>query len=213
MITGTIKTQVDAIWNAFWTGGISNPLEVIEQMTYLLFIKRLDELHTAREKKAAMLKKPIENPVFGPDQQHLRWSKFRLLGDAPTLHRVVANEVFPFIKNLGGDAGDSTSPGVGYLGVGVVRGEPVPAAEFEVQTPGGPRRYIEVGQVAEAMRAAAADPERTEYFVPVEWIETVTESQAVRETGLFGNQNSAAKPKSPDWPVTVERLKQAFGIE
>jgi type I restriction-modification system DNA methylase subunit len=107
VITGSIKTQVDAIWNAFWTGGISNPLEVIEQMTYLLFIKRLDELHTGREKKAAMLKKPIESPIFGPDQQHLRWSKFRLLGDAPTLHRVVADEVFPFIKNLGG-ADDST---------------------------------------------------------------------------------------------------------
>ena len=107
MITGPIKTQVDAIWNAFWTGGISNPLEVIEQMTYLLFIKRLDELHTVREKKAAMLKKPIEQPIFGPDQQHLRWSKFRLLGDAPTLHRVVADEVFPFIKNLGA-SDDST---------------------------------------------------------------------------------------------------------
>ena len=48
MITGTIKTQVDNIWNAFWSGGISNSMEVIEQMTYLLFIKRLDELHTSR---------------------------------------------------------------------------------------------------------------------------------------------------------------------
>ena len=107
MITGTIKTQVDAIQNAFWTGGISNPLEGIEQMTSLLLIKRLDELHTAREKKAAMLRQPIENAVFGPGQQQLRWSKFRPLGDAPTLHRVVADEVFPFIKNLGG-SDDST---------------------------------------------------------------------------------------------------------
>jgi type I restriction enzyme M protein len=51
MITGEIKTQVDSIWNAFWSGGISNPMEVIEQMTYLLFIKRLDELQTVQEKK------------------------------------------------------------------------------------------------------------------------------------------------------------------
>jgi len=46
VITGAIKSQVDQIWNAFWSGGISNPMEVIEQMTYLLFIKRLDELQT-----------------------------------------------------------------------------------------------------------------------------------------------------------------------
>src|SRR3546814_9164004 len=52
VITGTIKTQFDQIWNAFWSGGISNPMEVIEQMTYLLFIKRLDELQTVKEKKA-----------------------------------------------------------------------------------------------------------------------------------------------------------------
>ncbi len=49
MITGEIKSQIDRIWDAFWSGGIANPLEVIEQMTYLLFIKRLDEIHIARE--------------------------------------------------------------------------------------------------------------------------------------------------------------------
>ena len=46
MLTGPIRTQVDQIWNAFWSGGVSNPLSVIEQITYLLFIKRLDDLHT-----------------------------------------------------------------------------------------------------------------------------------------------------------------------
>lgn len=49
MITGTIKSQIDSVWNAFWTGGISNPLEVIEQITYLLFLRRLDDLHTLEE--------------------------------------------------------------------------------------------------------------------------------------------------------------------
>lgn len=101
MITGTIKSQVDRIWDAFWSGGISNPLEVIEQMTYLLFIKRLDEIHSVREKKAARLGKPIEQPVFSPEQQNLRWSVFKQLGDAATLYDVVANQVFPFIKTLG----------------------------------------------------------------------------------------------------------------
>ena len=101
MITGTIKSQVDRIWDAFWSGGISNPLEVIEQMTYLLFIKRLDEIHSVREKKAARLGKFIEEPVFGPAQQNLRWSVFKQLGDAATLYDVVANQVFPFIKTLG----------------------------------------------------------------------------------------------------------------
>lgn len=101
MITGTIKSQVDRIWDAFWSGGISNPLEVIEQMTYLLFIKRLDEIHSAREKKAARMRKPIEEPVFGPEQQNLRWSVFKQLGDAATLYDVVAYQVFPFIKTLG----------------------------------------------------------------------------------------------------------------
>src|SRR5258708_39489119 len=60
MLTGAIKSQIDQIWNAFWSGGISNPLEVIEQITYLLFLRRLDDLHTLEENKSARLKKPME---------------------------------------------------------------------------------------------------------------------------------------------------------
>ena len=52
MLTGEIRSQIDQIWNAFWSGGISNPLEVIEQITYLLFLKRLDEQEIAEELKA-----------------------------------------------------------------------------------------------------------------------------------------------------------------
>ena len=52
MLTGEIRSQIDQIWNAFWTGGISNPLEVIEQITYLLFLRRLDDLETLEERKA-----------------------------------------------------------------------------------------------------------------------------------------------------------------
>lgn len=104
------------------------------------------------------------------------------------------------------------SPGIGYLGVGVVKGPPVRANDFEVATPDGPRKYFDVGNVSEVMRAASSDPLRAEYFVPVEWIVAVPTEKAVKEHGLFGNQNSAAKPKSPDWPATIERLKQAFGV-
>ncbi len=60
MLTGEIRNQVDRIWDAFWSGGISNPLEVIEQITYLLFIRRLDDLHTLEENKANRLKQPME---------------------------------------------------------------------------------------------------------------------------------------------------------
>src|SRR5688572_12007599 len=55
MITGALRSQVDQVWNAFWSGGIANPLTVIEQITYLLFAKRLDELQTAHERRANRL--------------------------------------------------------------------------------------------------------------------------------------------------------------
>lgn len=84
MLTGEIRNQVDQIWNAFWAGGVSNPLSVIEQITYLLFIKRLDDLHTLEENKAANLGIPIERRIFpdGNDEldrpySDLRWSRFK----------------------------------------------------------------------------------------------------------------------------------------
>jgi type I restriction enzyme M protein len=101
MLTGEIRNQIDRIWDAFWAGGIANPLEVIEQITYLLFLKRLDELHTAEENKANRLKTAIEKPVFGPDQQMLRWSRFKNLAPAE-MYETVANGAFPFIKDLKG---------------------------------------------------------------------------------------------------------------
>ena len=114
MITGEIKAKVDRIWDTMWSGGISNPLSVIEQLTYLLFIKRLDELHTLKERKAARIGKPVEEPVFAAGQDHLRWSRFK--ETAPeTMFTTVRDEVFPFIKGLGrngnggdGDPDDST---------------------------------------------------------------------------------------------------------
>jgi len=73
MITGELKSTVDRIWNTMWSGGISNPLSVIEQLTYLLFIKRLDELKTLRERKAARLGEAIEEPIFSEEQDRLQY--------------------------------------------------------------------------------------------------------------------------------------------
>ena len=100
MITGELKSKVDRIWDTMWSGGISNPLTIIEQLTYLLFIKRLDELHTLKERKAARTKGPIEDPVFGVGDSRMRWSYFR--EQAPEqMFSTVRDDVFPFIKNLG----------------------------------------------------------------------------------------------------------------
>lgn len=100
MITGEVKSKVDRIWDTMWSGGISNPLSVIEQLTYLLFIKRLDELHTLQERKAARTGKPLEQPIFTPEQDKLRWSRFK--NTAPEqMFITLRDEVFPFIKTLG----------------------------------------------------------------------------------------------------------------
>ena len=112
MLTGEIRSQIDRIWNEFWTGGISNPLEVIEQITYLLFLKRLDELHTLEERKSATLKQPMERRVFpegkdtrGRAYDDFRWSRFKNFAPAE-MFTVVGEHVFPFLRELGGD--DST---------------------------------------------------------------------------------------------------------
>lgn len=101
MITGEIKSKVDKIWETFWTGGITNPLTVIEQFTYLLFIKGLDEVETTKEKEAEFLGLDYEG-LFSKDKQHLRWHRFKQLGSPEEMYEVVSKEVFPFIKELHG---------------------------------------------------------------------------------------------------------------
>ncbi|MCZ0755849.1 type I restriction-modification system subunit M [Anoxybacillus sp. J5B_2022] len=101
MLTGELRNKVDKIWETFWTGGITNPLTVIEQFTYLLFIKGLDEAETYREQEAVLLGIDFER-MFPEDKQHLRWSKFKNL-EASQMYDIVSNEVFPFIKSLHGN--------------------------------------------------------------------------------------------------------------
>ncbi|WP_026204550.1 type I restriction-modification system subunit M [Actinomycetospora chiangmaiensis] len=102
MITGELRNKIDGVWNAFWSGGISNPLEVIEQITNLLFIQRLDHEQRLKERTARVTKEPVKDPIFAPDEQGLRWTEFKML-DPETMYQRVADEVYPFVRRLGGD--------------------------------------------------------------------------------------------------------------
>jgi type I restriction enzyme M protein len=109
VLTGELRSQIDRIWNDFWSGGISNPLEVIEQLTYLLFLKRLDDLETLEENKANRLGEPMAHRYFpeGVDDksrpyQDYRWSRFKHLPPAE-MHTLIGDYVFPFLRTLGGE--------------------------------------------------------------------------------------------------------------
>ncbi|GAB2596365.1 type I restriction-modification system subunit M [Spirosoma areae] len=110
MLTGELRSNIDKVWNAFWTGGLSNPLTVIEQITYLLFIRRLDELQTAKEQQANQLQEPIEDPIYQPDQYELRWSHLKD-ADPETRFRLFTRPdgVFDFIRGLGVDSSGARS--------------------------------------------------------------------------------------------------------
>lgn len=112
MITGELKSKVDRIWDTMWSGGISNPLSVIEQLTYLLFIKRLDEIHTLKERKATRLSEAIEDPVFpeGEEGDRLRWSRFKDFAPED-MFETLRDEVFPFIKTIGQNGGPADAEG------------------------------------------------------------------------------------------------------
>jgi type I restriction enzyme M protein len=109
MITGELKTKIDAVWNDFWSGGISNPLEVMEQLTLLLFIKGLDEAQTRAERKANRTGSAIERPIFpdgtftpegkttGRPYADLRWDRLKNM-PANEMYDVVENYVFPFLQ-------------------------------------------------------------------------------------------------------------------
>lgn len=110
MITGELKNKIDSLWEIFWTGGLTNPLDVIEQMTYLMFIHDLDEADNTHAKESAMLGLPYES-IFSKevklgdrviDGSQLKWSVFH---DFPSerMYSVMQEMVFPFIKNLHSD--------------------------------------------------------------------------------------------------------------
>lgn len=107
MITGELKNKIDSLWEIFWTGGLTNPLEVIEQMTYLMFIRDLDDNDNAQAKMSTILNIPYQS-IFSDefeikghrvDAQQLKWSVFHDF-PAETMFSTVADYVFPFIKSL-----------------------------------------------------------------------------------------------------------------
>lgn len=122
MITGELKNKIDKIWETFWTGGITNPLDVIEQFTYLLFIKQLDEVETRREADAMILGFEPDR-IFSEDEQEYRWSRFKNLGDADIVYKLIQEKVFPFIKGLHSDKDSAYAK---YMGDAI----------FKIPTPG-----------------------------------------------------------------------------
>ena len=115
-MTGELKNKIDSLWEIFWNGGITNPLDVIEQMTYLMFIKDLDDTDNIRAKEAAMLGLPYKS-IFADEVEigdrkapgnQLKWSTFHDF-PAQRMYSVVQEWVFPFIKNLHGDKNSAYS--------------------------------------------------------------------------------------------------------
>jgi len=139
MLTGEIRSKVDQVWNAFWAGGIANPLEVIEQITYLLFMRGLDDIQTREENKANTLGRPIKREIFpegvyrivrddetGEIKEEitysmLRWSRFK--NDAPSrMFFLVSDNVFPFLRDMAEK--------------GTAHSEHMKGARFTIPTPG-----------------------------------------------------------------------------
>ncbi len=103
MLTGEIRNKVDKIWTDMWAGGITNPLTVIEQLTYLMFIRSLDEKELENESFEALSGETMPK-IFPQDEegQSMRWSKFKLK-DPRIIYDIVGTKVFPFIKSLNGE--------------------------------------------------------------------------------------------------------------
>ena len=97
MITGELKNKIDSIWDIFWSSGMTNPLTVIEQITYLMFIKILDDNELRKEANAVAFDMEVIDPIFDSEHQNCRWSKFRHF-ETETMYKNMIDNVFPFIK-------------------------------------------------------------------------------------------------------------------
>lgn len=102
MINGELRSQVDKLWTEFWTGGITNPLMVIEQISFLMFARLLDIRETREEKKANRTKKPFRR-IFSDKEQKLRWSQFKRVTPSDKMLKLVRDEVFPHFKKVSVD--------------------------------------------------------------------------------------------------------------
>lgn len=97
MITGELKNKINGIWDIFWSSGMTNPLSVIEQITYLMFIKILDDNEIKKEKNAALFEEEVINPIFDSEHQNCRWHIFKHY-EPDSMFKNMHENVFPFIK-------------------------------------------------------------------------------------------------------------------
>ncbi len=117
MLTGKIRNYIDKLWEKFWTGGITNPLTVIEQISYLMFARMLDMQEDVAERKASRSGKAFDR-LFPdtPEGQLLRWKNFRNMS-GKELHRHLKKQVYPFFATLGNaDSKRGTHAGLGHIG-------------------------------------------------------------------------------------------------
>lgn len=99
MLAEEIKAKINRIWQTLWSAGLTNPIKDVEQITYLMFMKLLDEQQIQKEQKSNLLGVPLSSPVFGKGDERLRWSRFK--NKSPEeMHRLVREEVFPFLKRI-----------------------------------------------------------------------------------------------------------------
>lgn len=125
MITGPLRSKIDKLWEEFWTGGITNPLTVIEQISFLMFARLLDMRESTEEKKWSRKHKdkPFPGVYFPRDKQRLRWSHLKQEADGEKVLKIVRDEVFPHFRNLSSnqvslrpDSGRTASYGAGGEG-------------------------------------------------------------------------------------------------
>ena len=99
MVIGEVKSKIDSLWEMLWTEGSTNPLTNIEQLTYLLFMKDLDNLELAREADSNILGLQHEG-IFPADKPEYRWNIFKNIGDAQEVYALMQQEIFPFMKSI-----------------------------------------------------------------------------------------------------------------
>jgi type I restriction enzyme M protein len=94
-----LKSSVDRLWDAFWANGIANPLEVVEQLSYLLFVRWLDHVQGLEEREAQATGRPILNPLYMDSDQRVRWSTYTVLAPQNMLE-TVHQDVFPWLRRF-----------------------------------------------------------------------------------------------------------------
>lgn len=159
MITGVLRNKIDGLWEIFWTGGLTNPLDVIEQITYLMFVRDLDDADNRQSTENVMLGLPYASIFSGTvrigemqeDATILKWSQFRDL-PAMRMYEVVQSGVFPFIKSLDSDKESAYSR---YMGDAI----------FKVPTPAKLTQIVDaLDEIYDSMKKGEADDTKGDVY-------------------------------------------------